>query len=120
VHGSGPARPRPFCGACVEGSEEVRDARFLAEKAQHKAATATIGSEAVMGSGSASKAPESALWKGEAEPRYRCFRITYPSGTTFDSWWLEGGGTLLAVQIEHPLAQVEADEGSLVSEADRT
>jgi hypothetical protein len=74
-----------------------------------------------MGSGSASKAPESALWKGEAEPRYRCFRITYPSGTAIESWCgREGGATLRGVQIEHPLAVVEADEGSLVSEADRT
>jgi hypothetical protein len=37
-----------------------------------------------MGSGLASKAPESALWKGEAEPRYRRFLVRYP-GVTFDS-----------------------------------
>jgi hypothetical protein len=83
---------------------------------------ATIGLGWCMGSGSASKAPESALWKGEAEPRYRCFRITYPSGTAFDSWWGldENGGTLQAVRLEHPMASVEADIDSRIIEEGRT
>jgi hypothetical protein len=52
----------------------------------------------------------------EPEPRYRCFRITYPSGTVLDSCWcIEGGGTLRAVQVEHPLATVEAVEESRVA-----
>jgi hypothetical protein len=61
---------------------------------------------------------------GIPEPRYERFRITYPSGTALDSYCLrEGGGTLREVQVEHPLAVVEADEDSLVRvgtpEADR-
>jgi hypothetical protein len=45
------------------------------------------------------------------EPRFERFRITYPSGTVFDSYYLiEGGGTLREVQVEHPLAVIEADE----------
>jgi hypothetical protein len=49
--------------------------------------------------------------------RYRRFRIVYPSGTMFGSWWLiEGGGTVQQVRLEHPMAQqVEVDEESLVS-----
>jgi hypothetical protein len=51
----------------------------------------------------------------EPAPRFERFRITYPSGTVLDSYYLiEGGGTLRAVQLEHPLATVEAVEGSLV------
>ena len=49
------------------------------------------------------------------EPRFGHFLIRYPSGTTFDSYYLiEGGGTLLEVQVEHPMAVVEADEDSRV------
>jgi hypothetical protein len=51
----------------------------------------------------------------DPEPRYRRFRITYP-GVVLESYWgLEGGGTLRTVQIEHPLAVVEADEESRLS-----
>jgi hypothetical protein len=47
-----------------------------------------------------------------SEPHYRCFRVTYPSGTVLESvWLLEGGGTLRAVQIEHPMATVEGRRG---------
>jgi hypothetical protein len=50
------------------------------------------------------------------EPRYGAFRITFPTGTALDSYWLiEGGGTLRQVQVEHPLAAVEADENSRVT-----
>lgn len=49
-------------------------------------------------------------------PRYEHFRITYPSGTVFDSYYLiEGGGTLRQVRLEHPLAKVEPVEESRVS-----
>jgi hypothetical protein len=42
------------------------------------------------------------------EPRYGRFRITYPSGTVFDSYFLVGGGgTVRPVQVEHPLAKVD-------------
>jgi hypothetical protein len=47
-------------------------------------------------------------------PRYKRFLIRYPNAT-FDSYYLiEGGGTLREVQMEHPLAAVEAYEDSLV------
>jgi hypothetical protein len=50
------------------------------------------------------------------ELRYAAFRVRYPSGTVLDSCWcLEGGGTLRAVQVEHPMAQVEAVLDSRVS-----
>jgi hypothetical protein len=50
-----------------------------------------------------------------AEPRYKRFTVTYPSGTTFESYYLiEGGGALGAVQVEHPLGVVEAVEASRV------
>jgi hypothetical protein len=58
-------------------------------------------------------APDDAL-----EPRYRHFLIRYPSGTVFDSYWcIEGGGTLRAVQVEHPLGVVEAVEESRIEAA---
>jgi hypothetical protein len=51
-----------------------------------------------------------------SEPLYRRFRITYPSGTTLDSYWLlEGGGTVQQVMLEHPLGVVEADLDSRVT-----
>jgi hypothetical protein len=46
------------------------------------------------------------------------FTVRYPSGTVLESVWLtEGGGTLRAVALEHPLAAVEADEGSRIEAA---
>jgi hypothetical protein len=52
----------------------------------------------------------------DTHARYERFRITYPSGTAFDSHFLiGGGGTLRQVQVEHPMAVVEAIEDSLVS-----
>jgi hypothetical protein len=49
------------------------------------------------------------------EPRYRHFQVRYSSGTEIDSYWLiAGGGTLRAVQVEHPMALVEADEESRI------
>jgi hypothetical protein len=57
----------------------------------------------------------------EPEPRFERFTVRYPSGTVLESYWcIEGGGTLQAVQMEHPLGVVEPDADSLVSEADRT
>jgi hypothetical protein len=51
----------------------------------------------------------------EPVPRYERFRVTYPSGTVIESYYLiGGGGTLRQVQVEHPLAKVEADQDSLV------
>jgi hypothetical protein len=46
----------------VDVLDPAREARFPAEKAQHSAATATIGSEAVMGSGLPSSALEEAIF----------------------------------------------------------
>jgi hypothetical protein len=56
------------------------------------------------------------------EARYERFLVRYPSGTVIESHYLiEGGGTLRAVRLEHPLGVVEADQDSLVSAgADRT
>jgi hypothetical protein len=51
-----------------------------------------------------------------SEPRYARFRVHY-AHVVLDSVCLEGGGTLRAVQIEHPLAVVEVDEDSRVPEA---
>ncbi len=52
----------------------------------------------------------------EPEPRYGRFIVRYPSGTVIQSCWtIEGGGTLREVQVEHPLAIVEADEDSRVT-----
>jgi hypothetical protein len=49
------------------------------------------------------------------EPRYERFTVIYPSGTVINSvWCLEGGGTLRAVQVEHPMAQVTPVENSRV------
>jgi hypothetical protein len=50
------------------------------------------------------------------EPRFERLRLTYPSGTVFDSYYLsQGGGTLRKVQVEHSLAVVEAYEATEVA-----
>jgi hypothetical protein len=53
------------------------------------------------------------------EPRFERFFVRYPHVVLDSAWYLAGGGTLRQVQVEHPLAVVEADEESRVSEADR-
>jgi hypothetical protein len=50
------------------------------------------------------------------QPRFERFLIRYPSGTVIESCWLlESGGTVQQVRMEHPLATVEAIEGSRVA-----
>ena len=54
------------------------------------------------------------------EPHYARFFVRYPSGTVIETHWLiEGGGTLRAVELEHPMARVTPVEDSRVSEAER-
>ena len=48
----------------------------------------------------------------EPAPLFERFRVTYPSGTTFDSHW-PGGATLREVELAHLMATVEPVEVSV-------
>jgi hypothetical protein len=51
------------------------------------------------------------------EPRFERFFVRYLHVVLDSVWSLGGGGTLRQVQVEHPMAVVEPDEGSQVNEA---
>jgi hypothetical protein len=50
----------------------------------------------------------------EPEPRYERYRVAYPSETVVQACYCDGA-TLGKVRVTHPLAVVEAIEGSLVN-----
>lgn len=49
----------------------------------------------------------------EAAPRFRRFRIVYPSGTVIEGYYHDGA-PLREVQVAHPLAVVEVVEESFI------
>jgi hypothetical protein len=111
------------------------DARSLAGKAQQEAATATIGSEVVMGSppaphdaterlkgreaahGSGSPSPSPPAAPDAPEPRFENFTVAYESGVVIEAYY-PTGATLREARVGHVLATVEPVESSRI-EADR-